>query len=109
MKSGKMLKPGDVILVQIQFIDTFEIKKRPAVILLEEHNNFVVAGITSNKDMQGIKLTKKEGAIKPSTIRLNYIFTISKTMIYKQLFSLNKEKKKLIFKELTNKLKNLDS
>ncbi len=108
MKSGKMLKSGEVVLTQIQFIDTFEIKKRPVVILFEEYNNFVVAGITSNKEMKGIKLTKKEGAIKPSVIKLNYIFTISKTMIYKHLFSLDKEKKKLIFKELTKKLNGLN-
>lgn len=57
--------------------------------------------------MKGIPLTKKEGAIKDSVIKLNYIFTISKMMIKKTLFSLSKEKKKSVFDKLTNKLKNL--
>jgi len=64
MLSGKMLKSGDVILTKVQFTDTFEIKTRPAVVLFEEFNNVVIAGITSNLEMKGISLTKKEGAIK---------------------------------------------
>ncbi len=102
-----MLKPGDVVLARLQFTDTFEIKTRPAVILFEELDNFIVAGITSNTSMKGIPITKKEGAIKDSVIKLNYIFTVSKVMIEKSLFSLSKEKKKLIFNELIKKLKEL--
>tara|TARA_Y100000310_G_C20516502_1_gene731455 strand:- start:237 stop:551 length:315 start_codon:yes stop_codon:yes gene_type:complete len=97
-------KSGDIILTQVQFTDTFEIKTRPAVVLFEELNNVIVAGITSNLNMQGLPLTKKEGAIKDSIIKLNYIFTISKEMISKTLFHLNTEKKQLIYKELTKKL-----
>ena len=92
-----MLKPGDVVLANVQFTDTFEVKKRPAVVLFEELDNVVVAGITSNVQMIGIPLTKKEGAIKESIIKLNYIFTISKLMIEKNLFSLSQEKKKQVY------------
>jgi len=102
-----VLKPGDVVLAKIQFIDTFEVKTRPALILFEEFDNIVVAGITSNTAMKGIPLTKKEGAIKDSVIKLNYLFTISKVMIEKSLFSLSKEKKKLVFDELVTKLNGL--
>ena len=102
-----MPKPGDVILAKIQFTDTYEIKKRPALVLFEEYDTFVLAGITSNLEMKGIPLTKKEGAIKDSVIKTNYIFTVSKAMIEKNLFHLNKEKKKLVFEELTKKLSNL--
>ncbi len=102
-----MPKTGDVVLAKIQYTDTFEIKKRPALILFEEYDNIVVAGITSNPEMKGIPLTKKEGAIKDSVIKLNYIFTISKKMIEKNLFQLNKEKKKRVYNELTKKLINL--
>ena len=104
-----MLKSGDVILTKIQFADTFEIKQRPALILFEEFNNVVVAGITSNKHMNGIKLTKKEGAIKESVIKLNYIFTVSSKMIKKTLFQLSKEKKKKVFNELIKRLDSLNS
>jgi mRNA interferase MazF len=104
MRHGKMLKSGDVVIAQIQFTDTFEIKKRPALVLFEEFDNVVVAGITSNLEMKGVILTKKEGAIKDSVIKLNYIFTISKSMISKTLFHLSKEKKRMIFDELTKRL-----
>ena len=102
-----MLKAGDVVLTKVQFTDTLEIKKRPALVLFEEHDNIVLAGITSNLKMDGIPLTKKEGAIKDSVIKLNYIFTVSKVMIEKTLFSLSKEKKKKVFDELVNKFKDL--
>lgn len=103
MRHGKMLKSGDVILAKVQFTDTFEVKTRPAVVLFEEFNNVVVAGITSNLTMKGISLTKKEGAVKESIIKLNYIFTISKAMVSKVLFHLNSKKKHEIFKELTKR------
>lgn len=100
-----MPKAGDVVLTKIQFTDTFEIKKRPALVLFEEYDNIVVAGITSNVKMKGVPITKKEGAVKDSVIKLNYIFTVSKIMIEKTLFSLSKEKKKEVYMELVNKLK----
>ena len=103
-----MSKAGDVVLAKIQFIDSFEIKTRPALVLFEEYDNVVVAGITSNLQMNGIPLTKKEGAIKESIIKLNYIFTISEAMVEKTLFSLSQEKKKQVFLELVKKLKGLE-
>jgi mRNA interferase MazF len=99
-----MYDSGDIILTKIQFTDTHEIKKRPALILFQEHDNIIVAGITSNKNMKGIKLTKQEGAIKDSVIKLNYIFTISKIMIEKKLFALTQEKKKQVKEALIKKI-----
>ena len=102
-----MYKPGDVVLAQVQFTDTFEIKTRPAVVLFEEFGNIVIAGVTSNAKMRGIPLTKKEGAIKESVIKTNYIFTVSEQMISKTFFHLSKEKKKRIFDELNKRLSGL--
>ena len=102
-----MLKSGDVVLAQIQFVDTAEIKVRPAVVLFEEYGNIIVAGVTSNAQMQGIPLTKKEGAIKESVIKVNYLFTVSMEMISKVLFHLSSEKKKILYDELTKKLHSL--
>lgn len=96
---------GDVVLTNVQFTDTFEIKKRPALVLFEEQGNIVLAGITSNLRMKGISLVKKEGAIKDSVIKLNYIFTISGQMVERFLFHVSKEKKKIIKLELVKKLK----
>ena len=39
---------GDIVLAQVQFVDTHEIKTRPALVLFEEYGSVVVAGITSN-------------------------------------------------------------
>ena len=102
-----MPKSGDVVIAQIQFTDTFEIKKRPALVLFEELDNVVVAGITSNLEMKGIPISKAEGAVKDSVIKLNYIFTISKAMISKTLFHLKKEKKKMVYNELVRRLEEL--
>ncbi|MDD4877460.1 MAG: type II toxin-antitoxin system PemK/MazF family toxin [Candidatus Nanoarchaeia archaeon] len=102
-----MLKAGDVVLASVQFADTFEVKKRPALVLFEEHGNVAVAGITSNTSMEGIALSRKEGAVKDSIIKLNYIFTISEAMVQKILFSLPKEKKQVVFNELVSKLAGL--
>lgn len=99
-----MPEPGDVILVSVQFTDTDEVKTRPAVVLFEEFGNVVVAGVTSNPKMKGILLSKNEGAVKDSVIKLNYIFTISNEMANKVLFSLADKKKRLIFDELTKRL-----
>ena len=101
-------KAGDVVIAQVQFTDTFEIKKRPALVLIEEYDNVVVAGITSNTKMKGIPLTKQEGAIKDSVIKLNYIFTISTAMVSKILFHLNTKKKQIIFQELQKRLSDLN-
>ncbi len=95
---------GDIILTEIQYTDTFEIKARPALVLFEEYGNVIVAGITSNLEMKGVSLTKKEGAIKNSIIKLNYIFTISEKMIKKHLFNLTQQKKQLIKQKLISKL-----
>lgn len=102
-----MSRPGDVVIARVQFTDTFETKNRPALILFEEFDNVVVAGITSNPKMKGIPLTKKEGAVKDSVIKLNYIFTISRSMISKTVFHLNEEKKRLVFDEMAKRLSGL--
>jgi len=102
-----MLKPGDVIVASVQFTETSQVKTRPAVVLFEELGNVVIAGITSNLKMKGIPLTKSEGAIKDSVIKLNYIFTISEEMVSKVVFHLGEEKKCLIFNEITTKLAGL--
>ena len=95
-----MFESGEVILAYVQFVDSPELKVRPAVVLFEEFGNVVIAGITSNLKMQGIHLTEAEGAVKDSVIKTNYIFTVSRAMIRKKLFALSFVKKKQLFDEL---------
>lgn len=103
-----MLKAGDVILAQVQFTDSQETKIRPSVVLFEELGNTIVAGVTSNVEMKGIPLTRREGAVKDSVIKVNYIFTISSGAIYKVLFHLSAEKKRAVFAELIKRLGRLN-
>lgn len=100
-----MYKFGEIVLAEVQYTDTFETKNRPALILFEEFGNIVVAGITSNLEMKGISITKKEGLPKDSVIKLNYIFTISEKMIIKRLSKISQEKMKIVREELFSKLK----
>ena len=95
---------GEVILANVQFPDLTGIKKRPAVVLFQELGNIVVAGITSNTKMKGIPVTQKEGAIKDSIIKTNYIFTISNELVEKQLFSLTKKKRLVLYNNLEDKI-----
>lgn len=102
-----MHNSGDVVLAHVQFTDSFEVKTRPAVILFEDMGNIVIAGITSNTKMKGIVLTKKDGAIKDSVIKTNYIFTVSEAAIKKKLFELSKSKKSELYRDLESKISKL--
>lgn len=107
MKRGTMPKSGDVVLAAVPFVGSNEIKNRPGVVLFEEFGNIVVAGVTSNTEMVGIPLSVREGAIKSSVIKTNYIFTIPEKAIVKKLFSLNAEKRKMLYDSLEKRIKKI--
>lgn len=108
MRHGSMYSAGEVVLAKIQFADASGVKQRPALVLFEEFGNVVVAGITSNPNMRGVPLTRAEGAVKESVIKLNYIFTISEEAITKRLFALNQDKRKEVYQKLCDKLKKME-
>ena len=99
-----MYEFGDVILTEIIFTDQNIVKKRPALVLFEEHDNIIVAGITSNLKMQGINLSTDEGAIRESIIKTNYLFTVSKSIIARKLFKLSNEKKQIVCRDIKKKI-----
>ncbi len=101
-----MPESGDVVIARVQFVDTEESKIRPALVLFEELGNIVIAGITTNLQMKGIPIYKKDGAAQDSIIKLNYIFTITGNAVIKTVFQLSPEKKHLVFDEF---IKNLNS
>ena len=105
MKSGIKYNFGNVILAFMQFTDSGESKARPALVLFEEFGNIVCAGITSNPNMQGIKITKNEGMVEDSVIKINYIMTISEKSVKRSLFNLSSEKKEIVKNEIINRLK----
>ena len=105
---GAMLKSGDVVLAWVQFTDTTEQKKRPALVLFEEFGNVVVAGITSNKSMKGIPIGPKEGLMKESVIKTNYIFTLTCAAIEKTLCTLPSSKRREVHAALAIRLGKLN-
>jgi len=107
MRIGTMLNSGDVVLAKVQFVDSAQIKQRPAVVLFEEMGNVVVAGITSNTKMKGISLSKEDGLIKDSVIKLSYIFTITEKAIEKRIAVLRKEKRRKLYDALNERLEKI--
>ena len=57
-----MPKSGDVVITRVQFADSEGSKIRPALVLFEELGNIVIAGITTNLQMKGIRISTSEGA-----------------------------------------------
>jgi len=57
--------------------------------------------------MNGAPLSKEEGAVKESVIKLNYIFPVSNLIVEKVLFKLNKEKRMKVYQELNDELSDL--
>ena len=98
-----MPEPGDVVITRVKFTDSDNSKIRPAIILFEELGNVIIAGITTNTRMNGIRISKSDGAAQDSVIKLNYIFTITNEAIIKTVFQLSSEKRNLVFDELTKK------
>ena len=54
-------------------------------------------------------ISKSEGAAQDSVIKLNYIFTITNDVVLKTVFHLSNEKKRMVLKELMEKLEPLRS
>ena len=98
-----MPEPGDIVITRVKFTDSDNSKIRPALILFGELGNVIIAGITTNTRMNGIRISKSDGAAQDSVIKLNYIFTITNEAIIKTVFQLSSEKRNLVFDELTKK------
>ncbi len=104
-----MRKPGDVILANVQFTDSPQVKKRPAVVLYTEFGNIVVAGITSNLGMKGVPVSMADGAIKDSVIKTNYMMTLAEAMVIKKLFELPHEKRRQLWRALAERISGLNA
>jgi mRNA interferase MazF len=78
------------------------------MVLFEELGDVLIAVITSNKNMDGTPFLKSEGAVKDSVIKLNYIFTISESMISRVITRLSSEKQKEIYNGLLRKLRTVN-
>ena len=94
-----MYSSGDVVAVTLKLGEGEE-KTRLALVLYEEFGNVVVAGITANPYAKGIPIYKKEGGVRDSTIKLNYVFTVSEDVLSRPFFRLKQEKRKMVLDQL---------
>jgi len=108
-----MYNQRDIALIPIPFTDLSSIKKRPVLILSsdsynEKRSDVIIAAITSNikDDPYGIFIKNEdlfEGElIKPSVVRADKIYTLSKTIIIKKFGALKKEKFTAVSEKLLN-------
>lgn len=103
-KHGTRFESGTVVLTMAPYVDLPQVKRRPAIVLFEEHGNIVLAGITSNTKMSGIPLTQEEGMPMESVIKLNYLFTVSHEMIVRSFFKVAPRRWSEITAELDRRL-----
>lgn len=101
---GKEYKLGDVVFAEARFIDLYESKMRPAFVLFEAHGNVVMAAITTNKSVDGVSLSKSEGAAEDSVIKTNYIFTVDHSEIRKTFFTASESKKREVCADLARRM-----
>ncbi|MFH1649749.1 MAG: hypothetical protein ABIA93_04325 [Candidatus Woesearchaeota archaeon] len=87
----------------MKFVETDSYKRRPALVLYQEHRNLVVAGITSNLLMEGISLTREEGFQFDSVLKLNYIMTVVSTSAL-QIFRLSMGKQEFVRDAIVSRL-----
>jgi mRNA interferase MazF len=121
-KLSSIYKTFDIIVVPFPFVDSFESKKRPAIILSSadtfndkiEHS--VVAMITSAANSTwpyDIRINNLEscGLIKPSIIRLK-LFTLDHRLIVSKIGSLSSQDKRKLqenFSSVFDDLMNIQS
>jgi len=104
---------GDIILVPFPFTDLTTVKQRPALVLSANwfntsRDDCVVAAITSQipSDLQPdeYRLSASDllagGLPKPSLVRLGKLFTMSKSLLHKQLGTLPEVTMIVILKQM---------
>lgn len=102
MKSGIQFKQGEIVIVPFPFSDLSGTKQRPVLIISNnDYNNtcedVITCGITSNKkeSRYAIIIDNKnliEGQIPlQSSIKIDKLFTLEKTIIIKKIGRINKE------------------
>jgi len=95
-----LFKAGQVVLIDTPFTNPPGHKLRPALIISILRDDVIILPITSNLNANGVLITKKDGAVEDSIIKLNNIFTIYYSEVKHIFFELNKEKKREVYTEL---------
>lgn len=81
---------GDIIFLSFPFVDTAEVKRRPALVLLDTgDDDIIVARITSQmfQTLFDVEIIEwhQAGLLVPSVVRLHKIATLKKQLIDRKL------------------------
>lgn len=83
-------KPGEILLVKFPFSDSSDVKRRPALVLIDVgDNDVVVARVTTHRTRSSfdveIKNWEEAGLKAASVIRLDKLATLDKSLIDRKL------------------------
>lgn len=86
--------PGEVVLLAFPFTGTEEIKRRPALVLLDTGDaDVVVARITSQEAHPPfdvvVEAWQQAGLLLPSTVRVHKLATLEKSRVERRLGALD--------------------
>ena len=96
---------GQIVLINFPFVDSSEVKKRPALILLDTQDGDVIVSRITSQDAKSnfdaeLKNWQNAGLLLPSIVRIHKIATIEKKLIEKVLGTLDKSDKIKVEKKI---------
>lgn len=85
--------PGEIVLLSFPFADAAEVKRRPALVLLDTGDEDIVVGRVTSQVAQGpfdveFAEWRKAGLLLPSVARVHKVATLEKRLVERRLGAL---------------------
>lgn len=106
-----MHKKWDIVLIKFPSINSTNFKLRPALIIWEYKNDYIILAISSNKNnwinykINNDDLSSWELLIK-SYIKINKVTSIEKSIIFSKIWTLKNKIEKKVREDFINKILN---
>ena len=86
-------RPGEIVLLSFPFTDATEVKRRPALVLLDTGDEDIVVGRVTSQVAQGpfdVELAewREAGLLLPSVVRVHKVATLGKRLVERRLGAL---------------------
>jgi mRNA interferase MazF len=86
-------RPGEIVLLSFPFTDATEVKRRPALVLLDTGGEDIVVGRVTSQVAQGpfdVELAgwREAGLLLPSVVRVDKVATLEKRLVERRLGAL---------------------
>lgn len=86
-------RPGEIVLLSFPFADATEVKRRPALVLLDTGDEDIVVGRVTSQVAQGpfdVELAewREAGLLLPSVVRVHKVATLEKRLVERRLGAL---------------------